>query len=102
MSTVLDKDLGFKPECKMFNEFIFFLATAIEENRKKNLGILGFSLVAVSGSTSTSAAVIQRIVCHGMLNFWSLFLYRGMIPMLLTGILVIWKRESFWGPKETR
>jgi len=77
-------------------------ATAIEENRKKNLGILGFSLVVVSGFTCSSASVIQRIVCHGTLNFWSLFLYRGMIQMLLTGILVIWNNESFWGPKETR
>ena len=78
----------------------FFLATA---NRKTKLGILLlFSLVAVSGFTSTSAAVIQRIVCHGELNEWSLFLYRGMIQMLITGILVKLRKESLLGPKETR
>ena len=83
-----------------FNEFIFFLATA---NRKTKLGILLlFTLVVVSGFTSTSAAVIQRIVCHGELNEWSLFLYRGMIQMLITGILVKLRKESLLGPKETR
>ena len=78
----------------------FFLATA---NRKTKLGILVlFTLVVISGFTCTSAAVIQRIVCHGELNEWSLFLYRGMIQMLLTGLLVKLNKKSFLGPKETR
>ena len=56
----------------------------------------------VSGFTSTSANVIQRIVCRGKLNFWNLFLIRGMVQMPLTGLIVILKKESFLGPKETR
>ena len=103
-SVIYCKLTDFYPQNKVqdvgFNEFIFFLATA---NRKTKLGILVlFTLVVISGFTCTSAAVIQRIVCHGELNEWSLFLYRGMIQMLLTGLLVKLNKKSFLGPKETR
>ena len=82
---------------------VFFLATAIEEDRRTPwYKVLGFFLVIFSGWTSTGANVTQQIVCEGKLNFWSLFLIRGLIQMPVSGFVVKWTKASFLGPKETR
>ena len=56
----------------------------------------------VSGFTSTSTNVIQKIISRGKINYWNIYLIRSMVQMPLTGLIVILKKESFLGPKETR
>ena len=64
--------------------------------------VLGIFLVVFAGSTFTGANVIQKVVCEGKLNLWSLFLIRGMTQMPVMGSAVLWTKKSFLGPKETR
>ena len=64
--------------------------------------VLGIFLVVFAGCTFTGANVIQKVVCEGKLNLWSLFLIRGMTQMPVMGSAVLWTKTSFLGPKETR
>ena len=64
--------------------------------------VFGTFLVVFAGCTFTGANVIQKIVCEGKLNFWSLFLIRGMTQLPVMGGYTLWTKSSFFGPKEVR
>lgn len=76
----------------------------LEEERKTPLymTVFGIFLVVFAGCTFTGANVIQKIVCEGKLNFWSLFLIRGMTQLPVMGGYTLWTKSSFFGPKEVR
>ena len=75
-----------------------------EEERKIPwyMVVLGVFLVCFAGFTFTGANVIQKVVCGGKLNFWSLFLIRGMTQLPVMGGYTLWTKSSFFGPKEVR
>jgi len=76
----------------------------LEEERKTPwyMTVFGIFLVVFAGCTFTGANVIQKIVCEGKLNFWSLFLIRGMTQLPVMGGYTLWTKSSFFGPKEVR
>ena len=75
-----------------------------EEERKIPwyMVVLGVFLVCFAGFTFTGANVIQKVVCQGKLNFWSLFLIRALTQMPIMASHILLTKTSFIGPKESR
>ena len=80
-----------------------YFCVAEPENRTPwYMVVFGILLVVFAGCTFTGANVIQKIVCQGKLNFWSLFLIRGLTQLPIMAGHVFLTKGDFVGPKESR
>ena len=79
--------------------------TITEENNTNDTPwykvVIGVLLVVFAGCLFTGANVIQKIVCPSI-NFWSLFLFRGLTQGAVTSLYVVFRGTSLLGPRESR
>ena len=73
-----------------------------EQNTPWYMVVVGIFLVVFAGFTFTGANVIQKHVCDGTLNVWSLFLIRGLTQMPIMATHVLFTKGNFVGPIESR
>ena len=68
-----------------------------QEKPTKRQFFTGVVLVILTGCLFTSANVVQKLVCPDI-NFYTLFLFRGMVQCILTGFKIAYDKTSIFGP----